>query len=151
MNYDKIISIMDLSKVVLINYIDKVRIDDSDPSVTVQRLVRYASEHTEKFNDPSFGETEKALEKKTRVLSLTRHHWKIFDKLTEDMDVCPGVLFGAVERYRKIKPCGFDQAFEVCLDMIWQTFDFEESSANSDKKDSAIVSDNEQASSSTIH
>jgi hypothetical protein len=142
---------MDLSKVVLINFIDKVRINDSDPSITVQRLVRYSPETAKKFNYPSIGEGEKASDCTSKVLSLTRRHWNIYDKLTEELDVCPSVLFGAVERYQKVKPCGFDQAFEICLDMIWRTFDLDDSAAQADDEEKLVISDGDIISSSTIH
>lgn len=145
---------MDLAKVVLINFIDKVRVSDSSPYVTVQRLVRYSLETTDQFNKPSIGKASDETVQSTRVLSLTRRHWDIFDRLADEYDVNAAVLFDAVERYQKVKPCGFDQGVEICLDMIWQTFyaDNEKASLESDNDADAIaLSDKDLSSSSTIH
>jgi len=117
---------MDLSKLVLINFVDKHRLADDDPNVAIQRLVRYTEDEQDVFNALSTGD-EPALDsidtpKDKKILSLTRKHWQIFDKLIDEQDVKIQVLFDAVKRYQAVKPCGFDESMEICLDMIWRTF-----------------------------
>lgn len=121
---------MDLSKVVLINFVDKRRLADDDPHVTIQRLVRYERTGLDAFNDPSGkdlvggsddGENAQVTEEK-KVLSLTRKHWRIYDTLVDDHNVKPHVLIDAVKKYQKFKPCHFDQGMEICLEMIWHSY-----------------------------
>lgn len=134
---------MDLSKVVLTNFIDKRKVEDDDPNLSVQKVVKYHSS-LDLADAPSSSTEQK------RVLSLTKRHWDIYDSLIDDHNVKVSVLFGAVERYRLVNPCHFDQALEICLDMIWRVFELDEPSDYSgdvsDRDDSIM-----QALSATDH
>ncbi len=101
---------MDLSQVVLINYVDKTRLTAESPLLTVQKLVRlYADNGTES--------------NATRVLSLSVRHWKLYDLLTGHYAVEPHVLFETAVKYIQTKKSHFDEAMEICLDLICDTLD----------------------------
>jgi hypothetical protein len=111
---------MNLSNVELINFVDKSRVEDDHPSLTIQRIIRIPSIHV------SSGMSEVADDFDRKVLSLTQKHWKIFDTLLDKHNVQIETLFGTVARYQKMKPGQFDQALEFCLEAIDNVFDLSE-------------------------
>lgn len=109
---------MDLTKVILVNYIDQTRISPENLSVSVQKLIRYTTPD---------GEDRKI------VLSLTRRHWKIYDLLTGSYEVDPYHIMESVQKYLDVKDAYIDEATEICLDLIDQALDLDAASAPADK------------------
>lgn len=115
---------MDLSQVILVNYIDRTKIGSDHPLLTVQRVIRYVAEDASEGVDLPDVE-----EYKSRVVSLTKKHWEMFEVLTDQAGISSYTLFQTAERYVDALSHKFDEKLEICLELIWQMLDLNEDGA----------------------
>ena len=119
---------MDLSHPILVDFIDRTKIRSDHPLLTVQRVVRYVGENV--CEDFDIADLE---EYKTRVVSLTKKHWKMFEVLTDQVSISAYTLFQAADQHTSVSPdCmtkHLDEKLEKSIELIWAMLGLNEEGA----------------------